>query len=122
STAPKKNVAALARRVNVLIAPQSKIKIQNSKIPLPWLLKKLGAENVTSLLVEGGGEVNGSFLLGGFAQRVAFFYAPKVLGGRDSRKGVAGEGVRSLDEIIGLRELEWRKLGRDLFLTARLAS
>ena len=62
-----------------------------------WLLKKLGAENVTSLLVEGGGEVNASFLLGGFAQRVAFFYAPKILGGRDSRKAVAGEGAKILD-------------------------
>ena len=60
-------------------------------------LKKLGSENVTSLLVEGGGEVNASFLLGGLAQRVAFFYAPKILGGRDSRKAVAGEGAKSLD-------------------------
>ena len=66
------------------------------QIDLRWLLKKLGSENVTSLLVEGGGEVNASFLLGGFAQRVAFFYAPKILGGRDSRKGVAGDGAKSL--------------------------
>ena len=87
-----------------------KIEIQNSKsqIDLRWLLKKLGAENVTSLLVEGGGEVNASFLLGGFAQRVAFFYAPKILGGRDSRKGVAGDGAKNLSEVIQLREVEWR--------------
>ena len=69
------------------------------EIDLRWLLKKLGAENVTSLLVEGGGEVNASFLLGGLAQRVAFFYAPKILGGRDSRKAVAGEGARNLAEV-----------------------
>ena len=66
---------------------------RHPSLDLRWLLKKLGAENVTSLLVEGGGEVNASFLLGGFAQRVAFFYAPKILGGRDSRKAVAGEGA-----------------------------
>ena len=64
------------------------------QLDLRWLLKKLGSENVTSLLVEGGGEVNASFLLGGFAQRVAFFYAPKILGGRDSLKAVAGEGAK----------------------------
>jgi diaminohydroxyphosphoribosylaminopyrimidine deaminase/5-amino-6-(5-phosphoribosylamino)uracil reductase len=119
--APKKRVAALAGRVNVLVAPQSKVKSQNVKISLPWLLKKLGAENVTHLLVEGGGEVNGSFLLGGHAQRVAFFYAPRILGGRDSRRAVGGEGVRGLDEIIGLQEPEWRKIGKDLFLTARVS-
>jgi diaminohydroxyphosphoribosylaminopyrimidine deaminase/5-amino-6-(5-phosphoribosylamino)uracil reductase len=87
---------------------------------LCWLLKKLGAENVTSLLVEGGGEANASFLLGGFAQRVAFFYAPKILGGRDSRRAVAGRGVRSLAEAIQLCDVEWKRLGLDLLLTARV--
>ena len=85
-------------------------------------MKKLGTENVTSLLVEGGGEVNASFLLGGFAQRVAFFYAPKILGGRDSRKAVAGDGVKSLADVLQLHEVEWRKLGEDLLLMAKLES
>ena len=114
--APKQKIAALEKRVNVLVAPAVK-----SKINLRWLMKQLGKENVTSLLVEGGGEVNESFLVGGFAHRVAFFYAPKILGGRDSRKGVAGEGVRSASEIINLQDIEWRKVGPDLFLTARVA-
>ncbi len=87
-----------------------------------WLLKKLGAENVTSLLVEGGGEVNASFLLGGLAQRVAFFYAPKILGGRDARKGGRGRRREKLSEVIQLRDVEWRKLGEDLLLTARVAA
>jgi len=140
--APKVRVAGLARHVNVLVAP---LKMAGSvttcapmvgksharraencapchQIDLPWLLKKLGAENVTSLLVEGGGEVNASFLLGGFAQRVAFFYAPKILGGGGARKGVAGDGVNALSEVIQLREVEWRRLGPDLLLTARLES
>jgi len=94
------------------------IKTQNSKLDLSCLLKKLGSENVTSLLVEGGGEVNASFLVGGLANRVAFFYAPKILGGRAAHKGVAGEGVKKLSEAIRLREIEWRKLGGDLLLTA----
>jgi diaminohydroxyphosphoribosylaminopyrimidine deaminase/5-amino-6-(5-phosphoribosylamino)uracil reductase len=115
-SAPRKRVAALAQKVKVIVAP-----VSNSSLDLRWLLKKLGAENVTSLLVEGGGEVNASFLLGGLAQRVAFFYAPKILGGRDSRKSVAGEGAKSLGEVIQLREVEWRKLGEDLLLTARVA-
>lgn len=112
--APEKRVAALAGRVNVLVAPA-----RDSQIDLHWLLKILGTQ-VTSLLVEGGGEVNASFLLGGFAQRVAFFFAPKILGGRDSKKAVAGDGVGSLREIINLSEVEWRKVGPDLFMTGRV--
>jgi len=128
--APKNRVAALAKRVNVLTAPTQMVGRASSRagssvasphrISLDWLLEKLGSDNVTSLLVEGGGEVNASFLLGGFAQRVAFFYAPKILGGRDSRKGVAGGGAKSLGEVIRLRDVEWRRLGEDLLLTARV--
>ena len=121
--APKNRMAALAKRVNVLIAPlvkNSSPATRHPSLDLKWLLKKLGAENVTSLLVEGGGEVNASFLLGGFAQRVVFFYAPKILGGRDSRKAVAGEGAENLAKVIQLRDVEWKRLGSDLLLTARV--
>ena len=115
--APKRRVAELAKRVRVLVAPSS-----DGKINLHWLLKKLGAEHVTSLLVEGGGEVNASFLLQGLAQRVAFFYAPKILGGRDARRAVAGEGARTLAESLSLTDLEWRRLGPDWLLSARLVA
>jgi diaminohydroxyphosphoribosylaminopyrimidine deaminase/5-amino-6-(5-phosphoribosylamino)uracil reductase len=132
--APKYRMTALAKRVNVIVAPTIKVgravpsaplsaRSENApyqQIDLRWLLKKLGSENVTSLLVEGGGEVNASFLLGGLAQRVAFFYAPKILGGRDSCKAVAGESARSLSEVIQLRDVEWKRIGPDLLLTARL--
>jgi diaminohydroxyphosphoribosylaminopyrimidine deaminase/5-amino-6-(5-phosphoribosylamino)uracil reductase len=119
-SAPKRRVAALAKKVNVIATPiaSSKYKNQNLKLDLIRLLKKLGADDVVSLLVEGGGEVNASFLLGGLAQRIAFFYAPKILGGRNARKAVAGEGAKSLDHALRLRELEWHRLGEDLLLTA----
>lgn len=120
--APNDRIAALSKRVNVLIAPLKKSTGDSQPaIDLRWLMKKLGEEKVTSLLVEGGGEVNASFLLGGFAHRVVFFYAPKILGGRDARKGVAGDGIQKNSDIIRLREVEYRQLGSDLLLTARLA-
>jgi diaminohydroxyphosphoribosylaminopyrimidine deaminase / 5-amino-6-(5-phosphoribosylamino)uracil reductase len=116
-SAPRGRVVALAKRVRVLTAPAS-----GGKINLRWLLKKLGSEDVTSLLVEGGGEVNASFLLQGLAQRVMFFYAPKILGGRDSRRAVAGEGARALAEGPSLEDLEWRRVGADWLLKARVAT
>ena len=122
--APKNRVASLARRVKVIVAPAvgpSTLDPRlSTRIDLRWLMRKLGAENVTSLLVEGGGEVNASFLLGGLAQRVAFFYAPKILGGRDARKAVAGAGAKSLSDALQLQEVEWQRLGPDLLLTARV--
>jgi diaminohydroxyphosphoribosylaminopyrimidine deaminase/5-amino-6-(5-phosphoribosylamino)uracil reductase len=113
--APKKRVAALAERVDVVFAPSS-----NSKLDLRWLLKKLGSQNVTSLLVEGGGEVNASFLLGGFAHRIVFFYAPRILGGRASRPAVGGDGAAGWKDILNLEGIRWGRLGPDLVLTARV--
>jgi diaminohydroxyphosphoribosylaminopyrimidine deaminase / 5-amino-6-(5-phosphoribosylamino)uracil reductase len=112
-SAPRRRVAALAKRVRVWVAPAS-----GGRIDLRWLLRKLGSEGVTSLLVEGGGEVNASFLLQGLAQRVAFCYAPQILGGRDSRPAVAGRGAAKLAESLRLSEVEWRRLGPDWLLSA----
>jgi diaminohydroxyphosphoribosylaminopyrimidine deaminase / 5-amino-6-(5-phosphoribosylamino)uracil reductase len=120
--APKNRMERLAEKVNVIVAPAKMAESgkRKAEIDLSWLLKKIGAEKVASLLIEGGGEVNASFLLGGLAQRVAFFYAPKILGGRDSRKAVAGDGVKSLAAAISLREVTWKKIGEDLMMMARV--
>ena len=113
--APAARIKALAQRVRVWEAPE-----KAGRVDPAWLLQTMGREGITSLLVEGGGEVNAAFLLGGLAHRVAFFYAPKILGGRAAVKAVAGEGVRRLAEAPRLRELQWRRLGPDLFLSARV--
>lgn len=115
SSAPPTRVKRLAQRVQVLTAP-----VHEGRIDLAWLLAHLGGEGVASVLVEGGGEVNAAFLESGLAQRVAFFYAPKILGGRDARRGVAGAGARSLQDLIQLREVVWRRVGEDLLLQARV--
>jgi len=110
--APARRVAALAKRVQVVVAPNG------PAADLRWLLRRLGAEQVAALLVEGGGEVNASFLMSGLAQRVAFAYAPKILGGRAARRAVAGAGAKKADEMVHLRDVIWRQVGKDLWLEA----
>ncbi len=114
--APAERVEPLAARARILRAPADGA----GRVDRAWLLRFLGEEGVTSLLIEGGGEVNASFLEAGLVHRVAFLYAPLVLGGRDSRKGVAGKGAERREEMIGLDEVEWRVLGPDILLTARV--
>lgn len=113
--APQRRVKALQERVRVEIAP-----VRNHGIDLHWLLQKLGEQEMTSVLVEGGGEVNASFLFSGLAQRVAFFYAPKIIGGRAARKGVAGTSRSNLRDALRLENVEYRWLGDDLFMTATI--
>ncbi len=112
-SAPPKRVAALRRRVRVLVAPA-----RRGRIDLPWLLKTLGRENVTSLLVEGGGETNA--LWAPLCQRVVFFYAPLILGGRRAPTAVAGDAALTPGGKITLRQAQWRRAGGDLMLIARV--
>ncbi|MEW6159314.1 MAG: bifunctional diaminohydroxyphosphoribosylaminopyrimidine deaminase/5-amino-6-(5-phosphoribosylamino)uracil reductase RibD [Verrucomicrobiota bacterium] len=114
--APRKRIATLEERVSVWIAPK-----RAGKIDLRWLAKKLSKEQVTHLLVEGGGEVGASFLWNRLVQRVAFFYAPKVVGGRAAPKAVGGPGETELARAIRLHEVEWRRVGQDLMLTAQVS-
>ena len=93
--------------------------LKKGKFDLKYLLKKLGKQNITNLLVEGGGETNAAFIESGFVNRITFFYAPKILGGRDARTGVAGEGL-PLKPGFFLERIRWRNLGSDLMLTARV--
>jgi diaminohydroxyphosphoribosylaminopyrimidine deaminase / 5-amino-6-(5-phosphoribosylamino)uracil reductase len=113
--APKRKVKTLRKKTNVIVAPQKR-----GKIDLRWLLKELGQDNVTSLLVEGGGETNAQFLLNGFAHRVAFFYAPIVIGGREGARAVSGDGILKLEDKIVLEDIEWHSFGDDLLLNARV--
>lgn len=119
--APRRRVLGLLKHVHVLVAPGSDERRERG-VDLRWLLARLGSESVTSLLVEGGGEVNAAFLMPRLAQRIAFFYAPKVIGGKDSRRAVAGQGAETLDNILELQDLLWRRLGPDWFLTARVGA
>src|SRR5206468_1847296 len=113
-SAPAKRVSALSKHVKVIVAPFAR----GGFLDLRWLLKRLGGEDVTSLLVEGGGKVNASFLLQGLAHRIAFFYAPKVVGGHEAVKAVSGPGFDRWEDVLRLHHLESTRLGDDIFLTA----
>ena len=85
---------------------------------LESVMADLYAREVTSLLLEGGGTLAWDFFERRMVDRVAWFIAPKVLGGSASGP-VAGTGVKSLHEAITLDEVRTEFVGPDLYLTAR---
>ena len=81
-------------------------------------LDRLGAENITALLIEGGGELAASALKAGIVDQIEFHIAPKLLGGRNSRSSVAGADPATVAEAMMLDNMKVRKLGRNLLITA----
>ena len=114
-SAAREAVEALQTRVTVLQAPE-----REGRIDLAWLMSELGRMGILHLLVEGGGTVLASFFAAGLVHRTAFFYAPRILGGEESRRSVAGRGFRSLAEAPSLTDVESRRFGEDLFIIARV--
>ncbi len=110
---PKKRQDVIAKKDPVMLLNES-----DAGLDLPALLNQLGDREVTSLLIEGGGETMWRFFQQDLVQRVVFFYSPKVIAGKDARKAVAGSGFEAAATAPALKEVEWRRMGQDLMLTA----
>ena len=82
------------------------------------VLADLHRRGVQSVLVEGGGEIHGSFLRSGLFDRVAVNCAPKLIGGTGAPGPVGGPGIPHLADAARLGELTAEPRGQDLILMA----
>lgn len=80
------------------------------------LLRRMGEQGIDSLLLEGGGTLTESFLRGGFVDEVCMFVAPKLIGGRDAKTPVEGEGFDRMADAVRLGELHVEQIGGDLLI------
>jgi diaminohydroxyphosphoribosylaminopyrimidine deaminase/5-amino-6-(5-phosphoribosylamino)uracil reductase len=83
-------------------------------------LAELGRREITSLLLEGGATLAGSFLDAGEVDEMRLFIAPIVLGGRGARAVVEGEGAPRIEDAQRALATEWERSGDDLLVSARL--
>ena len=84
---------------------------------LRGVLRQLYEREVRSLLVEGGAQVAGAFLDAGLVDKVSFFVAPLVIGGRDAPTSVGGTGAEKLSDAVHLKDVEVISRGRDIEVT-----
>lgn len=85
------------------------------RINLQTLLFRLGEMGITSLLVEGGSEVNGSFLREGLMDKILLFFSPKLLGGQ-ALEMFGGRGVEKLEDAYQIDHIKVKKVGEDLLI------
>ncbi|MEI9893037.1 MAG: bifunctional diaminohydroxyphosphoribosylaminopyrimidine deaminase/5-amino-6-(5-phosphoribosylamino)uracil reductase RibD [Chthoniobacter sp.] len=82
------------------------------------VLSDLGKRQITSVLIEGGGEVLGEAFDRKLVQRVNFYLAPLLCGG--PTVAVGGRGVGSTAESAIIRDPIYTKLGDNLRLTGEV--
>ncbi|MGH9534907.1 MAG: bifunctional diaminohydroxyphosphoribosylaminopyrimidine deaminase/5-amino-6-(5-phosphoribosylamino)uracil reductase RibD [Terriglobales bacterium] len=77
------------------------------------VLARLGAWDITSLIVEGGSVVNGMLLQMRAVNRVFLYYAPKLLAGAAGVPFAAGAGFATIREAMALHDLTLHRFGPD---------
>ena len=78
------------------------VQEEGGRVSVPAALEALASRGVTSLMVEGGGEVLGSFLAARLLDQVALFRAPLLLGGRGSRPAFGGPDPLRIQDALRL--------------------
>lgn len=89
---------------------------RNGHVDLTALMERLGAEEIDSVLLEGGGSLNWAALEARLVQRVQAYVAPKIFGGADARSPVRGTGVELPDQCAQLENITVTRLGADFLL------
>jgi diaminohydroxyphosphoribosylaminopyrimidine deaminase/5-amino-6-(5-phosphoribosylamino)uracil reductase len=116
SRAPEDRLSALrAAGCEVLTFPGDR------SVPLVPLLEELGRRNMTNVLVEGGGVLQGSFLDAGEVDAVEVYVAPILEGGTHAFSPARGRGVAAMAEALRLEGTEVLTIDEDVLIRGRVA-
>ncbi|HTF99900.1 MAG TPA: bifunctional diaminohydroxyphosphoribosylaminopyrimidine deaminase/5-amino-6-(5-phosphoribosylamino)uracil reductase RibD [Nitrospirota bacterium] len=110
--APKERLIKLLDAGAEIILAREK----NGAVDLKHLMKTIGSYGVSSVLIEGGAEVNASALQTGIVDSVAIFIAPILMTGRDSLCSIGGMSPFKLSSAVRLRNWEVKFIGKDILL------
>ena len=112
--APKEKVDALKKKgVDLLFVPKDE-----EGLDLKAMLEELYKMGITDILVEGGSQINASFLRSGLINKFVMYMAPKLLGGQHSLTPFAGRDVARMDEAVDVDIFGIETFGGDLCITA----
>lgn len=95
-----------------------KVSGEPGDINLLELMQELGRREVTSVLIEGGGATLASAFAANIVDKVAFYVAPKIIGGHDALGAVAGVGAVTLDDATELKGMQAINVGEDILIEA----
>lgn len=94
------------------------LKLPSEKNTIHELLALLGEKGITSLLVEGGSTVMGSFVNERAFNQIVLYLAPKLISGRDALSIAGGEGIKAIADAKALTFKEVSMIGKDIKIIA----
>ena len=114
--APEERVKALREiGVEMLLC-----KEKEGLVDVRNLLELLGQSGIDSILLEGGGSLNYTFLSEGLADELYAFIAPKIVGGMNAKTPVEGAGMEKMADAINLELENVLNIGHDVLLKLKV--
>lgn len=123
--APEPKIAQLrAAGAEVLLLPleQDRASSSAARIDLQALLAELARRRFTNVLIEGGGELLGSFFDRDLIDEVHAFVAPKLLGGAQAKTPIGGVGLPEPPALPQLTDPKIEICGGDVYVHGPLTA
>jgi diaminohydroxyphosphoribosylaminopyrimidine deaminase/5-amino-6-(5-phosphoribosylamino)uracil reductase len=100
-----------ARGIQVIICGEG------MRVDLQFALKKLAELHIRSVLLEGGGELNGAMLEQHLLDKAYMFIAPKLIGGSNATANFSFPGRERMEDAIVLKRVTYQTIGDDVLVT-----
>ncbi len=91
------------------------LTFENKNIPLKKLLSSLRSKEIISILVEGGGNILGSFVDEKIVDKVYAFYAPILIGG-EKAVIIQGRGINKIKNALSLKRITTKRFQDDFLV------
>lgn len=91
------------------------------EVSITAALKELGKRKIAAVLVEGGGNVNASFVKAGKVNCVYTYLGAKIFGGSGKYTPVTGEGIDEVEEALLLENPQVQTFDNDVLVRYEVA-
>ncbi|KRF44148.1 bifunctional diaminohydroxyphosphoribosylaminopyrimidine deaminase/5-amino-6-(5-phosphoribosylamino)uracil reductase RibD [Paenibacillus sp. Soil787] len=108
---PEKRKTLESAGVHIFVTEQS------GRVNPSEVLQVLGKQLISSLLIEGGSEINASFFENKLVDKMIIYMAPKLIGGRNAPTFLEGTGIEKMSDAVELSDVSVQSLGKDFKFT-----
>ncbi len=110
--APASRVEKIRRKGAVILQAETR----SGNIDLRKLMVELGEDNIMGIMIEAGGNFADAALGAGIVDKVMYFIAPRIIGGRDAPTPVEGKGIAGLRDALQVWDATFTRCGGDILI------
>ena len=113
------NIKKIPERFNKDCIKLVAVNFKKAKKDFNIVIEKLNKMALKRIMIEGGGEINASVLKTGKTDEVLLFIAPIIVGGRNAKTFVEGNGVKYIKDSLKFKKIEVKKFADDIVVFAK---